>query len=117
MKKQTGMTRVEILVVITVIFILLPILYFGAKNWKKDEAERKCFNQQAEYEIALLKYVACKDLKEGTKIEHENVLIHDGIKPSNFKCPENGVYTFDKFLQFTKKPAVECSKHKIKRVK
>lgn len=116
MKIQKGMTQMEILVVITVIFILLLILYFGAKNWKKDEAERECFKQQEEYEVALLKYVACKDLKEGTEIEHENVLIHDGIKPSNFKCPENGVYTFDKFLQFTKKPAVICSKHKIKRV-
>lgn len=112
MKKQKGMTLLELTVVILVLISLLVALFMGVRTLKQSIPTRKCLSQQEQYEFALLRYVGCKNLKEGSKIQSKDVLIHDGINSDDFKCPEGGTYTFDDFLQFTKKPAIQCSKHK-----
>ena len=120
------MTLLELLVVVLVLFSLLSVLFLGARAWRriidKDvshplllleqatdaKTTALCFQNQRQYEQALLKYQACKDLGEDSPVDPVRVLIHDGLDPSKLKCPQGGAYIFSKTVQPVGTPSIGC---------
>lgn len=110
MKFKKGMTLLELIVMVIVLAGLILILYIGARAWQRVQNSDVdlCRENRTQYEKALLKYRACKDLGQDSIIDPEKVLIHDGLDPSEFKCPKGGVYIFSKSIPPVGVPSITC---------
>ncbi|MEN9921267.1 MAG: hypothetical protein RLZZ517_245 [Candidatus Parcubacteria bacterium] len=104
------MTLLELAVMIITLSSFIAILFVGARAFRLSQIPIECQANQKLFETELRKYRSCKDLKPGDLLNPDNVLIHGGINPEEFKCSEGGTYTFLPQIPPTG-TAIKCSKH------
>ncbi len=116
MSSRSGMTLLELTVVILVLLSLISILFIGARAWKKGSDRAGCIMNIRNCQQALRGYANLYGISPGNNIPagktRADVIIGPGLFMDNTpKCPSGSTYTG---LGFTTIPIhgellMECS--------
>ena len=93
---MTGMTLLELTVVILVLLSLISILFLGARAWKAGSDRAACIMQIRNVQQGVRSYANMNDIAVGTTVGGLNAFV---IGPGKFvemnpACPGNGTYSF-----------------------
>lgn len=92
---QSGMTLIELSVVITIILGLVSIAFAGVNSFNKGSARAKCIIQQDKLQKMSLSYANLNELNQGDPFtDLVGAAIRDGYIYSTPQCPDTGIYTF-----------------------
>jgi prepilin-type N-terminal cleavage/methylation domain-containing protein len=97
MKRKSGMTLLELTVVILVLLSLISILFIGARAWKRGSDRAGCILNQRNTQQAARSYANMNNLNPGNDIlggaTLADVLIGEGLFMETApKCPGSGSY-------------------------
>lgn len=95
MKRKTGMTLLELTVVILVLLSLISILFIGARAWKKGSDRAGCILNIRNFQQAVRSYGNMHQLEPGdTSPALNTVIIGTGLFMENAPtCPGKGTYS------------------------
>ncbi len=104
MKRKSGMTLLELTVVILVLLSLISILFIGARAWKRGSDRAGCILNQRNYQQAVRSYANMNNLNPGNTLSSGDIGLTAGagasviVGPGLFmeiapKCPGSGTYS------------------------
>jgi prepilin-type N-terminal cleavage/methylation domain-containing protein len=96
--KRSGMTLIELTVVILVLLSLVSILFIGARAYKAGSDRAQCVMQIRQMQLAVRSYANLNKVEEGVTISSD--LPSELVGPGRFLemepiCPGGGNYTLD----------------------
>lgn len=96
-KRASGMTLLELTVVILVLLSLISILFIGARAWKRGSDRAACILNVRNAQVAIRGYANIRGLQPGDTIpggaSRESVISGPGsYLPSWPVCPGGGIY-------------------------
>jgi len=113
MKRKTGMTLLELTVVILVLLSLISILFIGARAWKKGSDRAGCILAIRSVQVGVRSYANMAGLNPGdTVASWKGKVVGTGLfvekEPT---CPGAGTYTFatDTVIPAVGTLAITCS--------
>jgi prepilin-type N-terminal cleavage/methylation domain-containing protein len=121
MKRKSGMTLLELTVVILVLLSLISILFIGARAWKRGSDRAGCILNQRNYQQAVRSYANMNNLNPTDSLASGNIGLTAGtsviVGPGLFmetepKCPGSGTYSVaaDTTIPDISTVALVCSK-------
>ena len=91
MKSKSGMTLLELTVVILVLLSLISILFIGARAWKKGSDRAGCILNIRNVQQAVRGEQNMKNAVPGaTTLVASNIIGTNGYIPTNPTCPSTG---------------------------
>jgi prepilin-type N-terminal cleavage/methylation domain-containing protein len=102
MKRKSGMTLLELTVVILVLLSLISILFIGARAWKRGSDRAGCILNQRNYQQAVRSYANMNNLNPGDTVTGGDIAISGAtsviVGSGKFmettpKCPGSGAYS------------------------
>lgn len=112
MKRKSGMTLIELTVVILVLLSLIAILFVGASAWKKGSDRAACIMNQRNVQQAVRGHQNMSGKNPGdTGLAYDSIIGANGYIQTTPTCPSSGTYP----TSFTTYPALgtlayACSK-------
>jgi len=92
MKRKSGMTLLELTVVILVLLSLISILFIGARAWKKGSDRAGCILNIRNVQQAVRGHANMRELAIGATITDADIFGTSGYLKDPV-CPAQGVYT------------------------
>ena len=94
-KRESGMTLLELTVVILVLLTLISILFIGARAWKKGADRAGCILNIRNFQQAVRSYSNMNQINPGgTCAALNTVIIGSGLYMENAPtCPGGGTYS------------------------
>ena len=92
-KAKSGMTLIELTVVILVLLSLISILFVGARAWKRGSDRAGCIMNIRNVQQGLRSYVNMNNLLPDAVIDPAEIIGTDKFVETEPKCPAAGVYT------------------------
>lgn len=93
MKRKSGMTLIELTVVILVLLSLIAILFVGAAAWKKGSDRAACIMNQRNVQQAVRGHQNMSNKNIGDTITITEIIGTDGYIQTTPTCPAGGAYT------------------------
>jgi type II secretory pathway pseudopilin PulG len=113
MKRKTGMTLLELTVVILVLLSLISILFIGARAWKKGSDRAGCILAIRSVQVGVRSYANMAGLNPGDTVTGWKAkVVGTGLFVEKTPaCPGTGTYTYatDTVIPAVGSLAVTCS--------
>jgi len=96
MKRKSGMTLLELTVVILVLLSLISILFIGARAWKKGSDRAGCILNIRNFQQAVRSYANMNNINAGgTCPTYATVIVGTGLFMEKAPlCPGGGTYSY-----------------------
>jgi len=106
---KSGMTLLELTVVILVLLSLISILFIGARGWKAGSDRAGCILNIRNAQLGVRSYQNLYGKPEGTALNMATEIIGTGGYLSPPKCPAGGTYAYITYIPFRGELALACS--------
>ena len=99
---KSGMTLIELAIVLMVLLTLVTVLMFGARGWKKGTDRARCIVNIRQMQLSVRAYSTLKGYRTGQDLSLETppvFLLGEMVGPGEFVpalpvCPGKGLYHF-----------------------
>ena len=109
-RHATGMTLLELTVVILVLLSLITMLFIGARSWKQGSDRAGCIMLLRKAQQAVRGYQNTHALLDGTPINVTTDLIGPGkLLETEPRCPGGGTYTYGSTIPMPGSMIMTCS--------
>jgi hypothetical protein len=92
------------------VLVLIPILFIGARAWKKGSDRAGCILNQRNVQQVVRSYQASHGLKPGDPIPWAEIVGSGKLLEKEPACPAGGEYEFSERIPAPETPVVTCSK-------
>jgi len=95
MKRASGMTLLELTVVILVLLSLISILFIGARAWKKGSDRAGCIMNIRNVQQGVRSYANMNNVNAGVSVSglRDKVIASGKFVEKDPNCPGGGAYT------------------------
>ena len=105
----SGLTLIEVTLVIAVLLGLISVLFLGATAYKKGADRAQCLVNSASVQKAVRSYANIYQLNVGDPLIHTTQLIGSGnMFESEPVCPEYGAYLWETEVPAVGTPYIDC---------
>lgn len=91
---RSGMTLIEITVVILVLLSLISVIFIGAQAWKRGSDRSTCILNIRNVQIAARSYQNMYQKEQGSTFDSADLLGDENYLPVLPICPSGGNYEF-----------------------
>jgi type II secretory pathway pseudopilin PulG len=106
---KSGMTLLELTVVILVLLSLIGILFIGARGWKRGTDRASCILNHRITQQAVRSYQNMYGFSSGQPIDMYAKIIGPDKFLTEPSCPSGGSYTFITYIPLPGELAMTCS--------
>ena len=109
-RRQPGMTILELTVVILVLISLIAILFIGARAWKRGADRSACLINSTTVQKAVRAYQNLHQLNDGDPLVHTGTIVGlNCLLESEPTCPEYGDYEWQTTVPAVGVPYIDCN--------
>jgi len=108
-KGQTGMTLIEVTLVIAVLLGLISVLFIGVAAYKKGSDRAKCILNIATVQKSARSYQNLYELANGDTLAVGDIAGSGKMIETTPTCPANGTYTFGTTVPAASIAYLDCS--------
>lgn len=93
---QAGISILEIIVIVLVLFSLVSIFFIGARAWKSGTDRAGCITQIHDVQLGVRAYAKVNSFSPGTTVNGlQDMILSSGKYVGKYpSCPSRGNYTF-----------------------
>ena len=95
------------------IFSFIPILFVGARAWKKGSDRAACLMNQRAIEQVVINYQTAKGLKPGDPLNIQEAITANGGAPISTTCPAGNTLSISPTIPAEGGSAVTCPEHDL----
>ncbi len=108
-RRGSGMTMLELTVVILVLLSLIGILFIGARGWKRGSDRAGCILNQRIAQQSVRSYQNMYGFSAGQPLDMEDKIIGNDKFFSEPTCPASGTYAYITYIPLPGELAMQCS--------
>ena len=108
-KKQAGLTLIEVTLVIAVLLGLISVLFIGVTAYKEGSNRAKCILNIATVQKAVRSYQNLYELNIGATLASSDIAGAGKMIETLPTCPSNGTYTFGTTVPAASTAYLTCS--------
>ena len=107
---RSGLTLIELTVVILVLLSLISVLFIGALSWKRGSDRAGCILNIRNVQQAVRGQQNAMEKHAGDTLDPDDIVGDRGYLTGSPACPSDGTYTLTPTYPALGEPALTCDK-------